>query len=470
MNKIEFDNVKYIHFIGIGGISMSALARLCVNFGKTISGSDKTSTPLTEELKELGINFYLGHSELNISNNIQLVVFSSAVNNENPELKFANMMQIPTIERSEFLGMISKFYENVIAISGTHGKTTTGAMIGEIFNYAGLEPTIHIGGLASFGNLKIGKNQYFITECCEYKNSFQYIFSDTAVITNIENEHVDYYKNINEIETCFVHFAKNVKKFLVIFGDISCLFDKKIKAQIIKCGFDSNCDFYAQNIETSSSGSSFDVFYGMNYLANFKISLMGEHNIKNALCAIAVSFLNGINLTAIYNALKSFNGVKRRYEIISVKNKTTFIADYAHHPTEIQASILGIKDNYKKILCVFQPHTYSRTAGLINEFKNCLNQASKVIIYKTYSAREKYLKEGDESFLFKNINNKNKLLSKNEKSLYKLILKEYENYDAVLVLGAGDIYEIMKKLVKKLWNLLTYRVYQYIIYFVKISH
>lgn len=442
MVKIDIYNLKRVYFIGIGGISMSALAKILINLGINVSGSDLKESEQTEELSKLSATIYIGENANNLKNNIDLVVYTGAVQKTNKEYQKALKLGLPIVERSEFLGAVANMYNNVISIGGTHGKTTTTALIGEIYNNAKKSPTIHIGGVASFGNLQVGDREVFITEACEYLNSFAHLNSSTVLITNIEADHLDYYRNLDEIKKAFLNFANNSNKYVITFEN-DWIFGKLNKfVTYYSCGFDEKYDFYAYNIDAFNGGYTFDVKFQGEFLGRFIIKIPGIHNVKNALCAIATTYVNGISLDIISKSIYEFKGVGRRYELIGEIDGAKIIADYAHHPTEILNSISAFKG--KKVLCVFQPHTYSRTKALKKEFSTAFNAAKKLIIYKTYPAREEYMKEGSEEALFKSCQHKNKELVLEKEVLINMLKAECKNFDIVLVLGAGDIYKIVK--------------------------
>ena len=420
---------------------MSALAKISLSIGKKVLGSNMENNEEVKKLKKLGVKVFINQQYENLTKDIDLVVFTGAIKEDNLEYIRAEELGLKMLERSQFLGEICKLYKNVIAIAGTHGKTTTTALIGEIFIKAKVNPTIHLGGEANFGNVLIGDRDYFITEACEYRESFKYIEGETFLITNIEADHLDYYKSLSQIKTAFNNFANNSNRFVVTFGNLNLNLKKEVNEYT--CGFDPLCDFYAYNIQPLDFGYTFDVSFEDSLIGRFTTKLIGKHNLKNVLCAIAVSYLNNISISAITQGIYEFKGVKRRYEVIGHIGKVPVVADYAHHPSEIKNSIDGFKN--KKILCVFQPHTYSRTKTLLKEFTRAFLGAKSVIFYKTYPAREKLDITATESVLFKKCKNKFKKVFVDESELVLNIKKEAESFDVVLILGAGDIYDIAKK-------------------------
>lgn len=426
---------------------MMGLAKLMLSLGKEISGSDSNKTEEINVLKNQGVNIFIGHNKWNIVPDIDLVVYTGAVKENNIELLTAKKLGIKTLERSEFLGEISLLYENVIAVSGTHGKTTTTAIIGKIFQYANLRPTIHVGGeVKDFeSNFVIGNKKYFITEACEYRESFKYLKPNTAIITNIESDHMDYYKTFDNLKKAFNNFAKITKEDLILCNN-KYIDEINLNCNTTSVGVSCMSEIRAYNILEKNNGYSFDVFKEDKLIGNFYINLIGFHNIYNALCAIAVALKYGIESDVIKKALEEFKGINRRNEKIGEINNVPVICDYAHHPTEIKNSINAIKEKYNKILCVFQPHTYSRTINLMEEFKDSF-YVDCLIIFKTYSAREKYKSKGSAKSLFKNINCKDKIYVGFDYMLKKKLNKMVSNFDVVLVLGAGDIYNRVKKVI-----------------------
>ena len=426
---------------------MMGLAKLMLSFGKEISGSDSNKSDEIIFLKKQGVNIFIGHSKWNIVPDIDLVVYTGAVKGNNIELVTAKKLGIKTIERSEFLGEISLLYKNVVAISGTHGKTTTTAIIGKIFQYAKLNPTIHIGGeVKDFdSNIVVGNKNYFITEACEYRESFKFLKPTTLVVTNIEPDHMDYYKTFDNLKFAFNNFAKTVKENLILCNN-KHIDDKSLKCKTLSVGVSCFSEIRAYNILEKNNGYSFDVFKEDKLIGNFCIKLIGFHNIYNSLCAIAVALEYGIDIDVIKKALKEFKGIKRRNEIVGEVDAVPVICDYAHHPTEIKNSINAIKEKYNKILCIFQPHTYTRTIDLMEDFKTSFNVDS-LIIFKTYSAREKYTRKGSAKSLFKNVKCNDKTYVNYDYILKKKINKMASKFDVILVLGAGDIYNRVKKVI-----------------------
>lgn len=448
INLTKFSN-KNLFFVGIGGISMSAICCFCTQFGAKVSGSDVCKNEEVDKLKRLGINISIGHKKENISKDIDLVVYSEAILEDNPEREMAGLLNIPQVARSEFLGFLSGQYLNSIVVAGTHGKTTTTALLGEILINEKLHPTIHLGGESlRFGNSLVGNRDIFLTEGCEYKNSIKHLNPNTTLITAIELDHTDFYKDLSEIEDAFLELSNKTKQNVVVFENKE--FSRRIteKVSVIDVGFGDGYDICGKNLVKLKNGCwQFDVYYG-GYVGRFKTNIVGEHNAKNCLCAVAVALVLNIDLSTIYNSLRGFQGVKRRFEKVGEIDNVPVICDYAHHPTEIKSSIKTAKEIFNNITVIFQPHTYSRTLGLMEEFKTSFVDAKNLAIFKTYPAREKYISGGGAKDLLKKIKHKNKCYLENKKQL-KEYLHNREKTNCILVLGAGDIYDMTKRILKQ---------------------
>lgn len=439
-------NLQNIHkfslfFIGIGGISMSGLAKLSLHEGAKVRGSDLSNSPQVCHLRQLGIRVYGAHDADNITQDIDLVIYSGAIKGNNPELVRAREFGIPTMERSEYLGIIASRYNRVIAISGTHGKTTTTAMLGLIMQRAGLNPTIHLGGESiNLGdNTVIGGGEYLVVEACEYRESFRYLKPYIGVITNIELDHLDYYRDYNAIHSAFSRFANRSDSVVVMAGT-------NINHNNLQSIGEDWC---VKDIEALCGGYAFNVYVKNKYFHTFRINCIGQHNITNALFAIATAYQLGIDKEIIETALSDFMGVERRYEKIAKLGECNIIIDYAHHPTELSVSIDGIESVYDRILYIFQPHTYSRTIKLFDDFKDVLSPLKDLIIYETYPAREEEIIGGRAIDLFNNLKANDTLLYFDELgTLIGYINSQTQYYDCVLILGAGDLADKVKSYYK----------------------
>ncbi len=447
-----------IHFIGIGGINMSALAEICINKGYNVSGSDMQESYLVDNLRSLGAKITIGQKKENITDDINLVVYTAAISNENEEFLAAKEKNILMINRAAFLGQIMREYKNSIAVSGTHGKTTTTSMLSTIFNYAEKDPTILVGGNLSTigGNVRIGSSENFITEACEYVDSFLNFNPFISIVLNIEEDHLDYFSGIEEIKASFNKFGKLLPEdgYFIVNGDNENTKDimYDVGATIIKFGQKDDNDAIISEIRYDEDGfAMFNLNYKGVNLGTFDLSVYGLHNVYNATAAIIASIVSNIEVDVIKKAIKEYNGVGRRFEKKGYFKNTLVVDDYAHHPTEVKATLSAAKTLKKnKLWVVFQPHTYSRTKALLKEFAEAFYSADKVIITDIYAAREK--NPGD-------ISSKDlveKLYHNNVDVTYIPTFEEIENYlrenleddDLIITCGAGPIYKVGEALLK----------------------
>ena len=431
-------NFKKIHFVGIGGVSMSALAHFALNKGCIVSGSDLALNDYTDNLAKKGAKIYAGHEAKN-AENVDLLVYNSAVKSNNPELLYGKK-NTKVIERNRFLKIISDNYKKVIAVSGSHGKTSTSALISEIFYKCGKHPGMHIGGDSNFfnSNYQIGKPSFFITEACEYKRNFLTLTPDIAIILNIDEDHPDYYKDLNDIKDAFYSFSKNTNKngSIIINADDnnSDIFLK----YAVKIGIDNKAHYHAKNIKYENDKYSFDVFKKNKYIGRIKLSVYGYHNIYNALFGFAAADICNLKTEKVIEAISDFKGVYRRFENIGMINCAKVISDYAHHPREIAGTISNALTIDKNVTCVFQSHTYSRTKKFLLDFAKCFKDCN-LILTDIYAAREEY----DENVL-------NDLIIECKNYTNKVnYVKDYEVFDylqknikdgIILILGAGDLH------------------------------
>lgn len=457
---INIKTLKHVHLIGIGGVGVSGIAEILLSKGISISGSDICPNNLTKKLEKYSDSIFYEHSKENINSSIDLVVYSSAINNSNPEIIRAKELNIPMLSRSELLGLLMKTYKNTIAIAGSHGKTTTTSMISVIFDSTNLSPTLLIGAEVSEigGNVKIGGTDLLVTEACEYRDNFLDFNYNIAVILNIDEDHLDYFKNLDQIINSFSKFAKKLPSNgkLIINGDDAnskeLLSNLKIN-NVITFGCSNNYTYSAQNITYNNIGCpSFDVFFKNSFIGQIKLIIPGEHNIYNCLASIAVTHNSNVDYEIIKTALKTFKGASRRFEYKGILNKATIIDDYAHHPTEIKATLNAARKIHdKKIVVIFQPHTYSRTKKLLTEFSLAFNLADEIIITDIYPARETY----DPTIHSKNLVNllvKQGLSAKYIKSFEEisLYLKPLLDENCIIfTMGAGDIYKLSDQFINQ---------------------
>lgn len=451
MEKMEYlNNFKHIHFVGIGGVSMSALAKICLNEGCKVTGSDTSCTDIVRELKMLGVKIFAKHEKQNVKD-VNLVVYTCAVGENNCELVKAREDGIKTIERADFLQNICLQFKNVIAVSGSHGKTTTTAMIGCIFEKANLNPTIHIGGQCDNfnGNLKIGSNDFLITEACEYKKHILKIPHTVGVVLNVEMDHAECYKDYKDLASTFKQFQQMSKKTCIINEKYKGLFDDGLPL-ITFDGMD-NGNFSASNIKISQSGYvSFSCYKNKKFFGNFRLKGFGYFNVYNALSAIAVADYYNISKKDIKGGLEQFKGVKRRFEYMGKLNNQVVIHDYAHHPTQINNVIMSARKLFNKpVTVVFQPHTYSRTKYLFSAFIESLCLADNVIIMPTYPAREQPCCGYDAKYLYSNLKKikKNIRYTNSSSKVINELKKTSDN--VILILGAGDICNIATQIKSK---------------------
>lgn len=385
-----------IHMVGIGGVSMSGIAEILVNFGFTVTGSNNVETETTKKLEKNGIKISIGHNKENITNQ-DVVVYSAAIKQDNPELVEARKKKISTIERADFLGEITRCYKDTITISGTHGKSTTTSMVSLCFLEALKDPSIQVGADIKQldGNYKVGNSEYFIIEACEYVESFLKFSPKSEIILNIDNDHLDYFKNFDNIKNAFVKYVKLLPKdgLLVVDGDDKNALDlqKYTTAKVLTYGItNKNTDFFAVNIAFDNNGfPEFDVYAKGNFYGRIKLSVPGIHNVLNSLACIALCDYYGIELKYIQKALLSFTGAVRRFEFKGMVNGANIYDDYGHHPTEIVATAKALMNKkYNKSWVVFQPHTYSRTKSLLGDFAKALLNFDNIIVLDIYAARE----------------------------------------------------------------------------------
>lgn len=454
MFDIYKDKDKKVHFVGIGGISMSGLAEILIYYGYKVSGSDRTRSHLTDKLQNLGAQIFIGHDSNNLVD-VDIVVYTAAVKEDNPEIVKAKELGLLLFDRAEFLGLMMKKFEKAIAISGSHGKTTATSMLSLVLLNAGLDPTILVGGEVDQigGNAKPGKSPYFIAEACEYKGSFLKFFPYIGIILNIDADHLDYYKDINEIYNTFRKFAALIPKDGTLIG---CIDDEKVKKIIndvpcnkITFGLKKG-DFCTSKIEHDSMGCSFfRVLYKGSYYGEFKLSVPGEHNIINALATISCCHLLGLKPDEISKQLSKFRGTHRRFEKKGEIDGVVVIDDYAHHPTEIMATIkAAVAYPHKRLLCIFQPHTYTRTTTLFKEFTTAFDGVDKLILADIYAAREKDTGIVNSRMLCDAICERNidALYLGNFNNIKEYLRENLRAGDVVITMGAGDVYKVGEEL------------------------
>jgi len=443
--------VKRIYFVGIGGIGMSGIAEVLLNLGYTISGSDLSRSDITERLTSLGANISYSHDAANLGN-VDVVVTSTAIRPDNPEVVEAHKRNIPVIPRAEMLAELLKMKISV-AVSGTHGKTTTTSMVSTVLAHGGLDPTMVIGGkLASIGsNARLGDGDVIVAEADESDKSFLKLCPYIAVITNIELEHLDHFSGIDEIKEAFVEFANLVPFYGVT---ILCLDDDnvkeilpRIKRRFITYGLSEDADYRAADISFEGSGSRFSLFYKNNFLGFISLNVPGSYNICNALAAIAVARELEMEFSAIFDGIGSFSGVQRRLEIKGERRGVTVVDDYGHHPTEITATLKAARQVWtgRRIIVVFQPHRYTRTRGLFNEFLGAFDDADVLIVTDIYAASEQPIEGVTAENLYRGIVDRGHAhatyLSRFE-DIVAHLSEITKPGDVVMTVGAGTVWKI----------------------------
>lgn len=460
MYQIDFNKPINVHFIGIGGISMSGLAEILLGRGFHITGSDSKESNLTQHLEKLGATVYIGQKAENIKPGIDVVVYTAAIHPDNPEYVAAKKAGLPMLTRAQLLGEMMKNYEVPIAVAGTHGKTTTTSMASHILLKAGLDPTITVGGIlpAIHGNIRVGHSQNFIAEACEYTNSFLSFCPKIELILNVDADHLDFFKDIDDIAHSFREFAqllpkdgtliidKDTPKYPYIVKDL----DTEVITYSLK---DDTADYTAKDITYDKKGcGSFTCIERGKELGRFTLNVPGIHNVSNALASIALGRKLGIEYEVISQGLLDFKGTERRFEYKGMLNGFTIIDDYAHHPTEIKATLTAAKNYpHKELWVAFQPHTYTRTKALMPEFAEALTLADHVVLADIYAAREKNTVGVSSQDLQKLIQ------EKGTDCAYFPTFKEIEDYlkshvqkgDLLITMGAGDIVKVGEDLLSE---------------------
>ncbi|MEE1045900.1 MAG: UDP-N-acetylmuramate--L-alanine ligase [Clostridia bacterium] len=441
-NDAILEKVKHIHFIGIGGSGMCPLAEILHSKGYILTGSDNNESDPLKRIKNLGIKVYMGHAPENVEG-AELIVYSAAIAKDNPELVRAEELGIPTMERCDLLGIITRRFDNVIGVSGTHGKTTVSSMITQIFLMNNMDPTAVIGGRLPMINANgcAGESENMVCEACEFVDTFLHLSPDQAVLLNIDNDHLDYFKTMDNLILSFHKFISMAKKVYLNGDDSLCLkAAEEIDSDIITFGLDSSNDYYAENVHPSKMGMSFDVFNSKGKLGELELSIPGKHNVYNALAAVAVADCAGVPFEGIKTAIESFTGAGRRFERLGEFDGITLVDDYAHHPTEIKATLSAAKKlNHKNVIAVFQPFTFSRTALLKDEFIKALSIADTVILTPIMGSREINTYGISSEDIAAGL--KNAICVDDFNGVVNAINEVAENGDIVITMGGGDIYK-----------------------------
>ena len=451
---MKFRKIKHIHFVGIGGIGMSGIAELLLNLGFDISGSDISNNENVKRLKRIGVMVFRGHKPENMRN-CDVLVYSSAVSINNSEIIKAKQMRIPVIKRAEMLGELINLKDTSIAVSGTHGKTTTSSMIGSMLTHAKKEPTLVVGGLVQNlnSNSKLGAGEVIVVEADEFDRSFLSLKPTIALVNNIELEHTDCYENLNDLENSFLQFCQSVPFYGSVLVNIDSLsvgnILHRIERPVTTYGLSRDAAFRAKELEFKENKSTYSLFRAEENLGKIHLNVPGEHNVMNSLGAVALGFELGLSFNSIKNGLLNYKGVRRRFDIKGTHNNIMVIDDYAHHPTEVLATIEAAKKGWnKKLIVVFQPHLFSRTKEFHKEFARSLEKADFIILTSIYPAREKSIPGVTSKLISDNIDKSKKetLFNVDKVDQAITILNEIAKPGSmILTLGAGDIWRFSDK-------------------------
>ncbi len=448
---------KYIHFIGIGGISMSSLAAISHRIGMTVSGSDRAASPLTEHLGEMGVKVFIGQCRENLNDvpDDAVVVYTAAIAPENPEFSYARERGLICMTRAEFLGELMKHYGKRLGIAGTHGKSTTTAMTALICDAAGSEPTVVNGAIMSEYDsaYKVGKHDYFVFEACEYTDSFLSFFPTTAIVTNVDFDHADYFHSDAQYAESFAKYIA-LAEIAVVNTDLpnAKASVEGYQGRLVTVSAENDADYTAENIESRGGFASFDIVCRKKTLVRVDLNVPGLHNVSDALCAAAAAIENGIGTDAVKRGLENFRGIKRRIEFIAEKDGIKLFDDYAHHPAEITASLSALKPLGKRLICIYQPHSVSRTAELFDDFTVSFGAADKVIFTDIYENLEHDTGEAGVTSA--------DLAAKVENSIYigdfgeiaEQVINIMTEGDVIVTMGAGDVFKVGYKLKDKFFG------------------
>lgn len=443
---------KNIYFIGIGGISMSSIAFVLKHNGYNVSGSDMYASKKTEELESVGIKVNIGHSPANIAKDIDLVIYTADVKDDNPELVRARELGIRSLVRAEALGLMMKNYHIPIGVSGTHGKSTTTSMLSDIFTASSVDPTVLSGAELATNNgaaYRLGNNKYFIFEACEYTASFLSFFPKIALVLNVEEDHLDYFKDIDDIKNAFSKFVDicGDDGVAIVNADCKNTLDsvKNYKGTVITYGIECAADFTCKNLNFDHGRPNFDIYHKGEYYATLSMSVFGKHNVSNALAAIATAYTCKLPLDKTVYALNKFSGARRRFELVGKYNGADIVSDYAHHPTEIETTLKAAMEiGYDKVTCIFQPHTFTRTYAFLNDFAKSLSICDKAVLVPVYAKRDKNIYNVDSSSISSKISTAETVSDLEAAAEYiKNNAKENELY---ILMGAGDINSVANML------------------------
>jgi UDP-N-acetylmuramate--alanine ligase len=446
-----FSSIKKLHFVGIGGIGMSGIAEILIDQGFSISGSDRASSENTDRMAALGVRVFIGHDAKNVEADVDVLVYSSAVPADNPELVEANKRGIPSIRRAEMLAEVMRLKYG-IGIAGTHGKTTTTTMTGLVLMEGGIDPTVIVGGrvnLLAKSNARLGKGDFIVVEADEYDRTFLSLTPTIAVLTTLETDHLDCYRDLEDIKSAFIQFAGKVPFYgcVVLCLDEPSLQDimPKIRKKIITYGLNGQADLQAVDIVHRENTSRFTVLWKGRDIGEILLHVPGRHNVLNALGAIAVGLELGVPFDKVKTGIERFTGVFRRWELKAEIGGITVIDDYAHHPTEIKATLQGAKSGWRRrVICVFQPHLYSRTRDFYEEFGRAFFNADVLVVTDVYPAREEPIQGVTGELITnaaKDFGHKQVHFVRDKKDVPAFLLETAQPGDIVITMGAGDIWK-----------------------------
>ncbi len=455
-----FSSIKKLHFVGIGGIGMSGIAELLLDQGFLITGSDKAASENTERMQQLGATVYIGHDAANVAPDVDVLVYSSAVAPDNPEILEAQRRKIPVIRRAEMLAEVMRLKYG-IGIAGTHGKTTTTSMVSLVLMEGGIDPTVIVGGrlrgLAG-SNARLGKGEFIVVEADEYDRSFLSITPTIAVLTTLETDHLDCYRDLEDIKSAFIQFASKVPfyGFVVLCLDEPALQEimPKIKKKIITYGLTAQADLYAVDIRHKENQTFFIVMKEGVELGEITLHIPGKHNVQNALAAIAVGLELNVPFSSVKAGIEKFTGVFRRWDVKAEIDNILVVDDYAHHPTEIARTLAGVKAGWRRrVVCVFQPHLYSRTRDFYEDFGRSFFNADVLVVTDVYAAREEPI-QGITGELIANtakeFGHKRVFYVADKRALPDFLMTMKQPGDIIITMGAGDIWKYGEELIKKL--------------------
>ena len=440
------------HLVGIGGVSMSSLAEVLQGMGITVTGSDMNESHNVQQLRQKGIHVFLGHRAENIPADADFLVRTAAVHNDNPEVIYARAHNIPVYERSEAWGALSRDYSNALCIAGTHGKTTTTSMCTHILMAADRDPTVMIGGTLPLLNAghRVGHGNTIVMESCEYYNSFLSFYPTVAVILNIEADHLDFFRDLADVEDSFRAFAERVPGY----GNVVANYDdqntmdtlKGLDRKIVTFGLSPEADVHAENVRYHGARSKFDIYYKNNFFTDVTLNVPGEHNVKNALAATAAAICLGVRPLSVKYGLAGFSAAGRRFEFKGKFNGADVYDDYAHHPGELKALLDTVeKLNYQRTVLVFQPHTYSRTRSLFDDFVKQLSRPDVLLLAEIYAAREQNTIGISSADLAAQIEGSRFFPSFEE--LEAALRETAQPGDIILTVGAGNVFRVGEDLV-----------------------